>query len=291
MLNMKKYIYQLFVVILAFVTFPACTEDEGTMPGNDSNPVITIYKYKVSKPLNVDNDITLRFAANSPTTEGYYLVEKTIDRNAHIASLGEGGYEEYVVSNGIKLSGISGASNVDLTLTDLFGEYTITAVAVGAGTKTSATAVFMGLDWEDVASGTYHFSSVISGRIGMTSHPTTLQVCTTDDKLFRFRDVWGNGSHLKINLLTLKGNDADGEYTFFRVPATEMPFIYNSTYGSIWVRDIGYWQGSDVWVTENGYESGMYSDYSCFVYVQYYVYTSATATGNIGYNYDSFIPD
>jgi hypothetical protein len=289
---MKKYIYGLFVALLATATMTSCVEDEGTEPGNDSNPAITIYQYKVSKPYNVDNDVSLRFAANNKTTEAYYLVEKTTDKDARIASLGNDAYMDYVVSNGTKLSEISGESVADAMLIDLYGEYTITAVAVGAGAKTSSATVFTGLDWADVAVGTYSFSSTIVGRTGVSSSPTVLQVCTTDANLYRFKDICKNeegngkgGYHLKINLIDQKDTDADGEYQFFRVPAQETSFTYGS-YGAVNVRDIGYWQGSDAWVTDNGYESGMYADHSCFIFVQYYV-----SGGSLGYNYDFFIPD
>jgi hypothetical protein len=284
---MKKYIYRLFGVLLAATvivsSMTSCAEDEGTEPGNDSKPVATVYQYKVSKPLNADNDVLFRVATNSRTTEAYYLAEKTTDKNARVASVGEAGYTEYVVSNGTKLAGVSGESNVDVTLTDLFGEYSITVVAVGSGTKTTAEISFTGLDWRDVAKGTYQFFN--SSRIGVSSNPTTLQICTTDDKLYRFKDVFGAGYHMKINLLNITGRDADGEYTYFRVPVTETPFTYG-TYGAVSVRDIGYWQGSDAWVTDNGYESGMYSDYFCFIYLQYFV-----SAGSLGYDYDLFIPD
>lgn len=278
---MKKYIY-LFSVLLAALAMTSCVAEEGTEPGNDSVPVVTIYQYKVSKPLNVDNDVKLRFSTNSRTEEVYYLAEKTADKETRITSTGEEGYKDYVVANGVKLSGISGESSVDVTLIDLYGEYTITAVAAGGGGRTSATTVFLGLDWTTVASGTYYFFN--SSRIGISSNATSLQVCTTDDKLYRFKDVFGLNYHMKINLLNLTGKDAGGEeYTFFRVPVTDTPFTYNDN--AVSVRDIGYWQGSDAWITDNGYESGMYADYTCFVLIQYF------AASNMGYGYDEFIPD
>jgi hypothetical protein len=281
---MKKYIYKLFsVLFVAAAVMTSCVEEPGTEPGNDPNPAITIYKYAVSKPLNIDNDVALRFAANSRTTEAYYLAEKTADKNTRIASTGEDGYMDYVVSKGVKINGISGESVVDVTLTDLYGEYTITAVAVSGGAKTSATTVFVGLDWTTLATGTYYFFN--ASRIGISSNPTTLQVCTTDDKLYRFKDVFGTGYHMKINLLDLKGKDSGGEYTFFRIPTTDTPFTYGD-YGAVSVRDVGYWQGNDAYVTEGGYESGMYANYSCFICIQYFV-----SGGSLGYGYDEFVPD
>jgi hypothetical protein len=279
---MKKYLIILFNVLFASLAITSCVVEEGTEPGNDPNPVVTIYQYKVSKPLNVDNDVTLRLVANNRTTEAYYLAEKTADRETRITSVGEEGYKDYVVSNGVKINGISGESDADITLTDLFGEYTITVVAVGAGAKTSATTVFTGLDWSTLATGTYYFFN--ASRIGVSSNPTTLQVCTTDDKLYRFKDVFGTGYHMKINLLDIKGNEG-GEYTFFRVPVTETSFTYGD-YGVVSVRDVGYWQGNDAYVTEGGYESRMYADYTCYILIQYFV-----SGGSLGYDYDEFIPD
>lgn len=288
---MKKYIYRLFIVLLTTATMTSCAEDEGTDAGNDSKPVITLYQYKAGRPNNPDNDIVLRFAANSKTTEAYYLVEKSKDKIAHATSMGNDGYMDYVISNGKKVSEISGASNADVTLTDLYGEYTISAVAVGKDVKTLTETTFNGLDWTDVVTGTYYFASkAVSGTAAasiskVASNPTVLQVCTTDANLFRFKDAFGTGYHLKINLIDYKGNDDGGEYQFFRVPATDTPYTYGN-YGIVNVRDIGYFQGNDAFVTENGYESGMYANHDCFIFIQYYV-----SAGNIGYGYDNFIAD
>ena len=49
---------------------------------------------------------------------------------------------------------------------------------------------------------------------------------------------------------------------------------------------IGYWQGDDSFITSAGYESGMYEDYSCFIYLQCHI-----GTNNYGYKYDYFIPE
>lgn len=283
--DMKRIILLLSATLFATAAFVSCTEEVGTEPGNDSEPSVIIYTYEASRPNNPDNDVVLRFAANSQTTEAYYLAELTADKESRVASLGESGYMDYVVSNGTKISGISGASSADVTVTDLYGAYTITVVAVGGGAKTSREVTFTGLAWEDVVSGTYYFG--VSNFIlasGMTSTTTTMQVCTTDSKLFRLKDLYGSGYSLKINLLDQTGMDGSDEYTFFRVPVAETPFTYGS-YGAIGVRDVGYWQGNDAYVTDYGYESGMYADYSCFLCVEYYV-----DAGYIGYSYDYFIP-
>ncbi|MEL5892250.1 hypothetical protein AAE250_01945 [Bacteroides sp. GD17] len=284
---MKRYIYTLFTVLIATVTFTSCSDDEGTNPGNDSAPAVTLYQYTASRPNNPDNDIILRLATNNKTTEVYYLAEKTSEKEAHVASMGESGYMDYVVSNGKKVDGLSAASTADVTVVDLYGAYTITAVAVGGNKKTSAETTYTGLEWTDVVTGTYYYgaSPKLIEALGLTSSPTTLQLCTTDATLYRFKDVFGPGYSLKIKLIDYTGSDDDGKYQFFRVPATDTPFVYGS-HGTVNVRDIGYWQGNDAFVTEGGYESGMYGNYNCFIYIQYYV-----AVGGIDYGYDSFIAD
>jgi len=290
--NMKKYI-SLAMSLLAMMAFTACTIEEGTTPGGDSAPYVNVMKYEVTAPLNPDNDVKLRIVANNQASDVYYLAEKTADKDAR--GLSAEAYADYVVSNGTKASMESdlqsGGKVLDLTLTNLFGEYTITAVAANGGTKNSSSTVFTGLDWETVCEGTYQFGikNIISIAGQMT--PTTLQVCTTNDKLYRFKDLFGEGYSLKINLLSIKGKDSDGEYTYFRIPAQKTGLVFGN-YGEVSIRDVGYWQGDDSWITDNGYESGMYEDYFCFIMAQYYV-----SAGNLGYsagsgnNYDMFIPE
>lgn len=150
---MKKYIYRLFMVLLATATMTSCKEDEGTEPGNDPAPSVLIYQYQPEKPYNPDNDVMLRFATNNKTAEVYYLAEKAEDKESHITSMGKEGYKDYVIENGTKLSDVSGESNVDVTLTGFIGEYVITAVAVNGGAKTSSETTFIGLEWNLLGEG------------------------------------------------------------------------------------------------------------------------------------------
>ena len=280
--NMKKYIYSLFAVLLVTAAMTSCTVEEGTVPGNDKEPNVVLYSYTVKKPYNEDNDIALRLAFNNQVESAYYLAEKASEKDSRVASMGEDGYMDYVVSNGTKISEVTG--NTDLTLTDMYGKYAITIVAVNGAKKASASTEFTGLEWNDVVTGTYYFG-VIPAVTG-ESTSTTLQICTTDNTLYRLKDVFGKDSHMKIQLLPdYTATDDDGTYTYFRIPATETPFTYGN-YGTVSVRDIGYWQGSSAWITDNGYESGMYEDYSCFFYIQYFV-----SKGSMGYKYEYFIPD
>lgn len=279
---MKKYIYSLFAVLLVTAAMTSCTVEEGTVPGNDKEPNVVLYSYTVKKPYNEDNDIALRLAFNNQVESAYYLAEKASEKDSRVASMGEDGYMDYVVSNGTKIGEVTG--NTDLTLTDMYGKYAITIVAVNGAKKASASTEFTGLEWNDVVTGTYYFA--VNTSVTGESRPTTLQVCTTDNTLYRLKDVFGQGSNMKFQLLPdYTAKDADGTYTYFRIPATETPFTYGN-YGTVSVRDIGYWQGSSAWITDNGYESGMYEDYSCFFYIQYFV-----SAGSLGYKYEYFVPD
>ena len=279
---MKKYIYSLFAVLLVTAAMTSCTVEEGTVPGNDKEPNVVLYSYTVKKPYNEDNDIALRLAFNNQVESAYYLAEKASEKDSRVASMGEDGYMDYVVSNGTKIGEVTG--NTDLTLTDMYGKYAITIVAVNGAKKASASTEFTGLEWNDVVTGTYYFA--VRPDVTGESRPATLQVCTTDNTLYRLKDVFGQGANMKFQLLPdYTAKDADGTYTYFRIPATETPFTYGN-FGTVSVRDIGYWQGSSAWITDNGYESGMYEDYSCFFYIQYFV-----SAGNLGYKYEYFVPD
>lgn len=284
---MKKYIESLLLLCVAAFTLTACSEDEGTNPGGDGNPNVVVYQYTPGQPYNADNDVTLRFATNNKVEAVYYLSEPEADYNAHISEMGEAGYNDYVVENGTQVEGIEGQSNVDVTLTDMMGTYYITAVAVSGNQKKAYTTTFTGLAWEDVVSGTYIFNAqpVSGSAIGLPNTPTTLQVCTTDETLYRFKDLFGEGYSMKINLIGIQGEDASGPYQFFRVPEMATPYSYGS-YGQISVMDIGYLQGDESFVTAGGYESGMYEDGSCFVMVAYTV-----SAGYLVYGYDYFIPN
>ena len=286
---MKKY-FSLALSCLAMLAFTACSVDEGTTPGGDSNPVVTIYTYATDAPLNPDNDVKVHIATNDKASEVFYLTEKTSEKEAR--GLSEEAYAQYVKDNGTKanteLDSFSGGNAFDFTLTDLYGEYTITAVAANGNALTSASVTFLGLDWEDVIDGTYYFANPNAVTLlgGVTSNPTMLQVCTTDKTLYRFKDVFGDGVHMKINLMpNYKATDADGTYTFFRVPDQRIGVQYQGN--DVYVRDIGYWQGDDSFITDGGYESGMYEDYYCFIMVQLHI-----GSTNYGYNYyDEFVPN
>lgn len=280
---LKKYFYTLWVAAAAFA-LAACSETEGTNPGTEADPVVTVYQYEPGEGYNADNDIALRFVANGKVSEFYFYNELKENKEAYIAANGEQAYADQVVANGTHVD--VSDTDYETTLTDMEGLYAITVVAVGNnGQKAVYENTFQGLAWEDVVSGTYQFG--ILGSMGLSSSPTVLQRCTTDETLYRFKDVFKEGYSLKFTLLPeYTGKDNDGTYTFCRVATQQTGLVYGD-YGVINVRDIGYWQGDDEYVLSYGFESGMYEDYSAFFMLQFYI-----SAGSLGYNnYDIFIPN
>lgn len=283
---MKTYFKSFLLLAAGIMAFAACTEENGNEPGNDGKPLSTVYTYEAPLPNNPDNDFKVRVTANNKVEQIFYSVDPSSD----VADISEAELIQRVQDKGKQLEldvdSFSGGKYKDFVVTDLFGAYTISVVSVGGGEKTLAQAKVFGLDWEDICTGTYYLASMFQPLFGTGSFPTTLQICTTNDHLYRLKDVYGEGYSMKLEMLDISGADDDGDYQFFRVPPTATPYEYGE-YGPISCRDIGYWQGDAAFVTEAGYENGMYEDYSCFFILQYYV-----SAGNLGYNaYNFFIPD
>ena len=264
----------------------SCTEEEGTTPGGDSAPLATVYTYSVTAPNNPDNDLQLRIAANDKTQAVYY---KAFDAD-EIKDINDDAIISRVMSEGTQIeleaNNQHGGSYADVLIKDMYGEYLIAVVAAAGSQHSLSKVPFTGLEWTDIVTGTWYFASQIAPVFGVQTLPTTLQVCTTDKNLYRLKDLFGEGFSMKFNTIDQQGEDEDGVYTFLRVPAAITPYEYGD-YGTISVRDIGYWQNNDAFVTEGGYESGMYEDHSCFFMIEYYV-----SAGALGYNfYNYFIPD
>ena len=282
---MKTYFKSFLLLAAGIMAFAACTEEKGNEPGNDGKPFSTVYTYEAPLPNNPDNDFKVRVTANNNVEQIFYAVDPTLD----IANISEAEMIQRVQDKGKQLEldvdSFSGGKYKDFIITDLFGAYTISVVSIGGGEKTLSQAEVFGLDWEDVCTGSYILATKFQSFFGAGALPTTLQICTTDDHLYRLKDVYGQGYSMKMQMLDLFGSDDDGDYQFFRIPETATPFEYGE-YGPISCRDIGYWQGNEAYVTEAGYESGMYEDKSCFFCIQYFV-----GAGSLGFGYCFFIPD
>ncbi len=284
---MKNYIHMM-TAAAAFVCLAACTEKLGTMPGNDSGPKTVIYQYNPGEGYNSDEDVAVRFVSNGKAEKVYYLVELLADKDAFIAEKGETEYAKKVVSEGLEIPAEELSAYND-TLTAMPGTYAITAASVSGSKTVLSESIFHGLSWTTISKGTYEFA-ILSSKIGLEPAKTEFQICDTDETLFRFKDVFKPGYSLKIQALPdLTKTDDYGTYTFCRVPVQSTGHTYGD-FGVIGVRDIGYWQSDESFVTEGGFESCYYTDgpdKGClYVYVQYYV-----TAGNLGYNYDVYTPD
>ena len=153
-MNKSKYLLGLFAGMAMVMT--SCSADEGTEPGSDSKPVVTLYTYEPSSEYNADNDVMVRFATNNKVEEIYYIAEKDADVKAAIEANGEEAYIQHVISAGTKIApGEDGYT--DVVLTDIYGSYTISAVGVKGNKHHRSTIAFLGLEWEHVVDGTYYF--------------------------------------------------------------------------------------------------------------------------------------
>lgn len=283
MSNMKKFIYALFAIPASILG--ACSADEGTEPGTDPSPAVTVYAYDVTDPsLNPDNDVVIRFATNNKAKEVYYLIDNENEAKEFIKSNGEDAYIKKVCDTGVKIQ-VDGACSKDITLTDLHGPCLVSAVASNGTPGKRSSASFVGLDWTDVINGTFYIQQAF---IGIESTQAVLQICTTDKSLYRIKDAFGAGWSVKMQMLDVQGEDEDGVYTLFRIPNTLTPFKVNlqgyDTPFQLSVEDIGYWQGKASFVTDvTGYENGMYEDYTAFFRFAWMV-----SLGNLSFETPSF---
>jgi len=274
--TMKKYINSIMFAFIGLALFTACSEESGTEPGTDSNPVVTVYQYDAQLPLSADNDCIIRVAANSSVESAYYLAEKASDKAAR--NLTTDAYADYVVSNGKKIENLSAGNPVDLTITDMMGDYVITVVGVKGNTKYATETAFKGLDWRDITSGTYYFAK--PKATGKESATATLQYCANVDGLYRIKDVFGAGYSLKFTGTGSKGTDKTGNFEVVRVAAQPIGYNFGS-YGEVSVRDVATWQNSDDYLDNQMYDNGY-----CYFWVQYFV-----SAGSLGYDYDKFVPE
>lgn len=223
---MKKYISYLFFMLLSVAALTACSEDAGTEPGSDGAPKVVIYTYTPGEPYNADNDIRLRIAANQQTSEAYYLAELATEKESHIASMGENGYMDYVVSNGTKIDGISGNSSADIFLTDLVGNYSITVVAVNGNTKTSSVTNFMGIEWSLIGEGYY-----TAPMFGVTDMPVQVYKAGHAE-WYKMPSIFEEGKNMVVKV---EGSSA----------SVDQQDVYTDpTYGSVYIGGSG--------VVENG---------------------------------------
>lgn len=223
---MKKYIYNIFAVLLAATVMTSCAEEEGTNPGGDSAPHVTIFDYEAASPYNPDNDIQLRLAANNQTEAAYYLAELTADKEAYVAANGEAAYSDYVVENGTQVEGISGESTADLTLTGLIGEYTITVVAVKGNTKVASEVEFFGIEWTTIGIGIYHSAMFVDENGDPAVFPIEVRKAGHAE-WYQLPSVFEEGMNLVIKM---NGTSATVE---------QQPLFTDPTYGTVYAEGTG----------------------------------------------------
>lgn len=285
-MTLKKYFYSVLAVA-GFATLAACSADEGTDPGSDSAPAVTLYTYAPGSGYNADEDLMIRIAPNNKVADIYYKSELTSAVQEYIAANGMDAYAEQVVASGTKLEG---NTTQDIILTGLLGNYTITAVGVaGNGKKTVASTTFQGLTWTSIVSGTITYGTL--GQMGLKPAAAILEKCDVDETLYRVKNMYGEGNHLKFTALDLGSTASDGStFKYCRIANQSTGLSYGD-YGAIYVQDVGYWQGDDSYVLGGGFDNCFYVSgpmENQLSFIPYY-YVSA---GYLGYQAaDVFVPD
>ncbi|MBP5567223.1 MAG: hypothetical protein J6X57_07055 [Bacteroidales bacterium] len=285
---MKKLAYILSVALLGIFA-ASCTEQEGTVPGSDGQPKVTIFQYTPSAEYNADEDVSIRIVKNKQTTSAKYLVELTKDKEAAIEADGEKAYIEKVLANGTDIT-FSDEGTFDVLLTGLANFYDITVVAVNGSKKELCSSTFEGLAWKPGIKGVY---TIYNGNIrGLTAggdagQVTELQQCESDEKLFRFKDLYGAGKSLKIKVTDDDPVDTGtyGLIRYFRV-ARQSTSLVHATYGPVDVLDFGYDLG-DNYFYDGGYNCYKYDDDGyCVLNLRYRV-----SAGAFNSMVDVFEPD
>lgn len=140
--------------------------------------------------------------------------------------MGENGYMDYVISNGTKIEGVSGNSNVDIFLTDLVGNYSITVVAINGNTRTSSSVNFMGIEWSLIGEGYY-----TAPMFGVTDMPVQVYKA-------------GHAEWYKMPSIFEDGKDMVIKVNGASATVDQQDVFTEPTYGSVYVAGSG--------VVENG---------------------------------------
>lgn len=272
---MKKSAYILSIALLGLFA-ASCEVQEGTVPGSDGKPQVTIFQYTPSSEYNSDEDIKIRFVKNKQTTSAKFLVELTKDKAAAIETDGEKAYIEKVLSTGTDIV-FTDEGIADTLFTGLANFYDITVVAINGGKKELCSSTFEGLAWKPGKKGTYYFGGArIQSDFGAASASTEIQQCESDSTLYRFKDLYAPGRSLKFKLTDDDPEDTGtyGLIRYFRVERQSTPIV-DPTYGPIDVIDFGYSLG-DKYFYDYGYNCYKYDDDDyCVLQVRYLVSAGA----------------
>lgn len=276
---MKKYIYSIFSLAMVIFAFSSCSYDDGVERGGDKNPHVTLYNYAVSLPLQSDNDTHVRVCCNDLVNEVYYMSMS----EAEFEGLSESAAIDKVKNEGKKAELTAdiqnGGSFAEFDVVGMVDACRIACVGVSGGNNILSSIKFFGLKFEDVCSGTYTFNGKLSTLTGSVT--TTLQKCTNQKGIYRFKDLYGEGYHLKFYAAG-RDTDKDGvEYTVVYTPENATPFTFSS-YGAVSTRDVYTWQSNNA-----DYLNGeFYDDGYVALWMQYYV-----SAGSLGYAWEEFVPE
>lgn len=284
---MKKNLFAYIIALLGITGFAACTEDAGTEPGNDSQPVVTLYQYTAGSDYDTDVTTQLRVATNSRVTAVYYLAESTSAKEAYVEANGEDAYNQYVVDNGTQADITDGVA--DITITNLSGDNTITVVGVGSnGTLCSRSVTFFGYTWTTMATGSV-YAPIMDGTTGFSwASGFELQQRDDDENVYRIKDLYGSGYHLLIDAdgdSTTESEDYFGldgvSYRNITFETLATPYTYGS-YGTISLQDYATYAAASDYL----YYNRIYDN--CYVTAYSIITVSA---GYINYGFFYFQPD
>ncbi len=290
---MRKIFLYFATITLSALALTGCREELGSTPGSDGYALVTPYAYApVDATLNPDENAALRLFSNGKAKEFYYYAELLEDKADFIDSNGEQAYKDRVVSQGTKMT-VPANGLSETVVSGLAGYYAISVVALNSSGKQGpmTEVVFYGLSWTDVVDGTYTFGFLADQGVRPENVPTTLQVADQDPTIYRFKDIFAPGFGLKVALLDQTGSDADGTFTYTRIPNQSTGLEYGAR-GPLSVRDVGYWQGNDSFITEGGYHSGIYFDENGDVTYASLLPAWYISEGTLSYQtYDEFVPE
>lgn len=230
--TMKKYLYLLFAAFVA-TTMVACTEKVGTEPGNDPNPVVTIYTLAAPADYDPDQTVALRLAPNNKVDKMYILAELKATKDAYIKEKGEDAYANYVVQNGSEVS----LESLDVVIPELMGLHAITVVALDkAGNKFSYETTYKGILWID-AGQAYIFQNMCHNGVAYFNGYVNVQR-QDDCNIFRVVDMYHQlgGNTVPSNTDSVLTFEFDANHDLVSFGTSYEPYIYVNFGG-----DHGYW--------------------------------------------------
>lgn len=281
---MKKYLY-IFLTFAFGGALASCQKaEEGTEPGTTSDPTAVVFAYAADDDShNPDSDLRLRIATNDKAQKVYVFYEDTLSYQSNLASMGKDGYADYVVKNGTEVSGAVANSVTESYITGLNGFYDLSVAAVSGGKATVKTIRVFGVIWEDICEGTYrvqYSKRPLAPIMGGFEFPTTFQHNPIFPNQYRYKDVFGKGYHVILNLTGDEGEDDMGVYKCFSINGCPTGFEY-SNYGMIFVSTYADYNGDPSYYDN----TNLYENNSMYSYNTYHVEAGPLVNG-----YDAFRP-